>query len=118
MVVTDNLHLAGMGAEGGRFAGEEVTVSGGKAAKADGTIVGSVETMDQHFRNTMRFLGISLSTAFRICSTNPARVAGASNRKGQIERGMDADLVVVDGDLQVQMTICRGEVAFDRRAEG
>lgn len=118
VVVTDNLHLAGMPAETGRFAGEEVTVSGGKAAKADGTIVGSVETMDQHFRNTMRFLGISISTAFRLCSTNPARVAGASNRKGQVERGMDADLVLLDGDLRVQMTICRGDVAFDRKAEG
>jgi N-acetylglucosamine-6-phosphate deacetylase len=106
-----------MHAESGRFAGEEVTVSGGKAAKADGTIVGSVETMDQHFRNTMRFLGISLSTAFRLCATNPARVASASNRKGQVERGMDADLVVIDGDLQVQMTICRGEIAYNRRDE-
>ncbi|MBK8560014.1 N-acetylglucosamine-6-phosphate deacetylase [Candidatus Amarobacter glycogenicus] len=115
VVVTDNLHLAGMHADSGRFAGEDVTVSGGKAAKADGTIVGSVETMDQHFRNTMRFLGISISTAFRLCSTNPARVAGASNRKGQVERGMDADLVLLDGDLQVQMTVCRGEIAFDRR---
>jgi N-acetylglucosamine-6-phosphate deacetylase len=118
VVVTDNLHLAGVPAETGRFAGEEVTVSGGKAARADGTIVGSVETMDQHFRNTMRFLGISISTAFRLCSTNPARVAGASNRKGQVERGMDADLVLLDGDLRVQMTICRGDVAFDRKAEG
>ena len=112
VVVTDNLHLAGMGAESGRFAGEEVRVSGGKAAKADGTIVGSVETMDTHFRNTMAFLGVNPGTAFRLCSTNPARVAGASNRKGQIERGMDADLVLLDSELRVRMTICRGEVAF------
>ena len=84
-----------MNAETGRFAGEDITVSGGKAAKADGTIVGSVETMDQHFRNTMRFLGVSISTAFRLCATNPARIAGASNRKGQLERGMDADLVLL-----------------------
>jgi N-acetylglucosamine-6-phosphate deacetylase len=115
VVVTDNLHLAGMQAESGRFAGEEVTVSGGKAAKADGTIVGSVETMDQHFRNTMTFLGVNLATAFRLCSTNPARVAGAAGRKGHVDRGMDADLVLLDGDLNVQMTICRGEVSYDRR---
>lgn len=115
VVVTDNLHLAGMDAQSGRFAGEEVTVSGGKAAKADGTIVGSVETMDQHFRNTMSFLGIDLPTAFRIASTNPARVAGAANRKGQLERGMDADIVILDAELEVQVTVCRGEVAFDRR---
>lgn len=115
VVVTDNLHLAGVGADGGIFAGEAVTVSGGKAAKADGTIVGSVETMDQHFRNTLQFLGVNLATAFRLCSTNPARVAGASNRKGQIERGMDADLVLLDGDLNVRMTVCRGEIAYDQR---
>ena len=115
VVVTDNLHLAGLGAGSGRFAGEEVTVSGGKAAKADGTIVGSVETMDQHFRNTMRFLGVSIATAFRLCSTNPAKVAGAAHRKGQLERGMDADLVLLDGDLAVKATVCRGEVVFDQR---
>jgi N-acetylglucosamine-6-phosphate deacetylase len=115
VVVTDNLHLAGLGTESGRFAGEEVTVSGGKAAKADGTIVGSVETMDQHFRNTMRFLGINISTAFRLCSTNPARVAGAASRKGQLDRGMDADLVFLDGDLNVKLTLCRGEIAYDGR---
>ncbi len=112
VIVTDNLHLAGMGAESGRFAGENVTVSGGKAAKADGTIVGSVETMDQHFRNAMRFLGVSIGTAFRLCATNPARIAGAATRKGQIERGMDADLVLLDGDLRVRGTVCRGEFVF------
>ncbi len=114
VVVTDNLHLAGMAAETGRFAGEEVTVSGGKAAKADGTIVGSVETMDQHFRNTMDFLGIDLGTAFRMCSTNPARVAGAANRKGHLDRGMDADIVLLDAECRVQKTICRGELVYDR----
>lgn len=115
VVVTDNLHLAGMDAQSGRFAGEEVTVSGGKASKADGTIVGSVETMDQHFRNTMAFLRIDPGTAFRICSTNPARVAGAANRKGHLDRGMDADIVLMDPDFRVRMTICRGEIAFDGR---
>ncbi len=116
VVVTDNLHLAGQEATSGRFAGEEVTVSGAKAAKADGTIVGSVATMDAHFRNTLAFLGVDLATAFRLCSTNPAGVAGAAGRKGKIEPGFDADLVVLDSDLRVRATVCRGEVAFEGRA--
>jgi N-acetylglucosamine-6-phosphate deacetylase len=115
VVVTDNLYLAGMEATSGRFAGEEVTVSGAKAAKADGTIVGSVATMDTHFRNTLEFLGVDLATAFRLCSANPAGVAGAAGRKGQIEPGFDADLVLLDSDLRVRLTVCRGEVAFDGR---
>ncbi len=114
-VVTDNLHLAGLAATGGRFAGEDITVSGAKAAKADGTIVGSVATMDQHFRNTMEFLRIDLTTAFQLCAANPARVIGVEARKGRLEPGFDADLVVLDGDQRVRMTICRGRVAFDGR---
>lgn len=115
VVVTDNLHLAGMEASRGSFAGEEVVVSGAKAAKADGTIVGSVATMDVHFRNAIDFLGIDLATAFRLCSANPARVAGVGNRKGRLEPGFDADLVVLDEHLGVRATVCRGEVAFERR---
>ena len=115
VVVTDNLHLAGAEATSGSFAGEEVVVSGAKAAKADGTIVGSVATMDAHFRNAMHFLGIDTATAFRLCSANPARVAGVGNRKGRLEPGFDADLVVLDEHLEVRATVCRGQVAFERR---
>jgi N-acetylglucosamine-6-phosphate deacetylase len=72
--------------------------------------------MDQHFRNTVAFLGIDLSTAFRLCAANPARVAQAQERKGVIERGMDADIVLLDPEMQVAATICRGEIAYRRPA--
>ncbi|MGH2610228.1 MAG: N-acetylglucosamine-6-phosphate deacetylase, partial [Tepidiformaceae bacterium] len=114
VVVTDNLHIAGTEAAGGTFGGQRVEVSGAKAVRADGTIVGSVATMDQHFRNAIEFLGIDVATAFRLCSTNAARVTGAQARKGALEPGMDGDVVLLDADLQVVATICRGEVAFNR----
>ncbi len=116
VVVTDNLHIAGTAEAGGTFGGQRVEVSGAKAVRGDGTIVGSVATMDQHFRNAVEFLGIDVATAFRLCSTNPARVAGVQDRKGGIERGMDGDIVLFDSELRVVGTICRGEVAHDREA--
>lgn len=115
VVVTDNLHLAGVDAASGRFAGEQVTVSGATAAKADGTIVGSVATMDQHFRNAMDFLRIDMPTAFQLCAANPARVIGADARKGRLAPGLDADLVLLDSERRVRMTVCRGQVAFEGR---
>jgi N-acetylglucosamine-6-phosphate deacetylase len=115
VVVTDNLGIAGTDSPGGEFGGETITVSGRKAAKDDGTIVGSVATMDEHFRNVQRFLGIDVSTAFRICAANAARVAGAAGRKGVIDRGMDADLVLVDPNCEVAATVCRGEVVYRRQ---
>lgn len=114
VVVTDNLHIAGTDVQSGDFAGENIAVSGRKAVRTDGTIVGSVATMDEHFRNTVAFLGIDLPTAFRICATNPARVAHAQDRKGAIEHGMDADIVLLDSEMQVAATVCRGEIAYLR----
>ncbi|MGI8925659.1 MAG: N-acetylglucosamine-6-phosphate deacetylase [Tepidiformaceae bacterium] len=113
VVVTDNLHLAGTGAGGGHFGGQAVEVSGAKAVRADGTIVGSVATIDEHFRNAVSLLGIDLPTAFRICATNPAKVAGVAESKGALERGFDADVVMLDAELRVAATICRGEVAWN-----
>jgi N-acetylglucosamine-6-phosphate deacetylase len=43
-------------------------------------------------------------------------VAGAHRRKGSLERGMDADLVLLDGQLEVQATVCRGHFVFARNA--
>ena len=113
VVVTDNLHIAGTDVSGGQFAGQNVSVSGAMAQRDDGTIVGSIATMDQHFRNVIQYLEADLPSAFRMCSGNPARIAEAA-RKGHIEPGMDADLVILDAGLQVSATICRGVVAWRR----
>ena len=118
VVVTDNLHIAGTEISSGSFGGQAVEVEGAKAVRADGTIVGSVATMDQHFRNAMSFLGIDPSAAFRLCAANPARVAGAGQRKGALAPGFDADIVLLDAAFRVCATVCRGQVVFDARAAG
>ncbi|MCC7364774.1 MAG: N-acetylglucosamine-6-phosphate deacetylase [Dehalococcoidia bacterium] len=110
--VTDNLHMAGTGELTGRFGDQDVEISGPAAVRPDGTIVGSIATMDEQFRNVVQILDVDLPTAFRICATNPARVIGEGKRKGVLERGYDADIVLLDGDLQVVTTICRGEIAY------
>lgn len=113
VVVTDNLHLAGTDDVAGRLDGQEIQVNGGKAARSDGTIVGSVATMDEHFRNAMDFLAIDAGAAFRLCATNPARVVGALDRKGSLERGKDADLVLLDAERRVTATVCRGVLSWN-----
>lgn len=113
VVVTDNLHLAGTDASRGEFAGEPISIAGANAVRGDGTIAGSVATMDQHFRNVIQYLEVDVRKAFRMCAGNPARIAEAS-RKGRLEPRMDADIVILDEGLQVEATICRGAVAWRR----
>lgn len=114
VIVTDNLSIAGTTMKTGSFNTSPIKVRGATAVRPDGTIVGSVATMDQHFRNAVAFLDIDLPTAFRICSTNPARVGGASDRKGMLSHGMDADIVLLDASLEVAATVCRGQLAYLR----
>jgi N-acetylglucosamine-6-phosphate deacetylase len=117
VIVTDNLSIAGTTRAAGSFAGGNVAVEGAAARRADGVIVGSVSTMDQHFRNAIEFLGIDLPTAFRLCAENPAAVAGVSGRKGRITAGYDADIVLLDSSSEVVATIARGELAYCRDPE-
>lgn len=111
VLVTDNLEMAGLPAGEGSLGGEQLSVSGAAAVRRDGTIAGSVLTMDGHVRNLDAFLALTLPEIFRVASSNPARVAGAAARKGVIEPGFDADIVLLDERLEVVATVCRGAVA-------
>lgn len=113
VVITDAQPAAGL-PEGATFSfgGLTARVVGGVARLSDGTIAGSVVTMDQALRNLVEQVGVTLEDAVAMLTTNPARVAGVAARKGQLRPGYDADLVILDRDLRVHATICRGRVAF------
>ncbi len=112
IIITDA--LAGAGTEDGafEFGGQTARVIRGAARLADGTITGSVLTMDQALRNVMSMTGVSLSEASAMLARNPARAAHVAETKGLLQLGYDADLLVFDDALALQATYCRGELAF------
>jgi N-acetylglucosamine-6-phosphate deacetylase len=70
--------------------------------------------MDRAVRNTRHFARISLRRAVMMATLNVARVLGITRRKGQIAPGADADLVLLDRNLEVETTITRGVIAYQR----
>ena len=62
------------------------------------------------FRSAVQRFGKDLATASRVCSRNPARLLGLN--KGEIAVGRDADLVILDDDLQVRYTLAAGMVVY------
>jgi N-acetylglucosamine-6-phosphate deacetylase len=73
---------------------------------------GSVTTMDRCLRNVVHLMEAPLEDALRMVSTTPACILGVGDRKGSLAPGKDADVVVLDTDLQVTHTIVAGQLAY------
>lgn len=113
VVITDALAAAGLQAGATfEFAGQTAQVICGAAHLSDGTLTGSVLTMQQALCNMLEMTEITLSDAAAMLSRNPARAAHVDDHKGRLEAGYDADLLIFDSSLNLQATICRGQLAF------
>ncbi|MFL6559102.1 MAG: N-acetylglucosamine-6-phosphate deacetylase [Bacillus sp. (in: firmicutes)] len=94
--------------------GQEVIVQDGKAVLEDGTLAGSILRLGQAVKNIISYTGCSLEDAIEMASANPAKQLNIYDRKGSIALGKDADIVILDEDMEVYMTICMGALAFKR----
>jgi len=78
------------------------------------TLAGSGLTMDRAFRNAVEMLDIDLPQAVRMVGATPARVLGLQDRKGEIAEGYDADLVLLNRNLEVEQTWVGGKRVWKR----
>ncbi|HEY8346739.1 MAG TPA: N-acetylglucosamine-6-phosphate deacetylase [Symbiobacteriaceae bacterium] len=113
ILITDAMRAAGMPDGQYRLGKLDVTVQSGEARLADGTLAGSVLTMDRAVQNMVRLVGVDLPAAVAMATLNPARLHGLEDRKGRLAPGLDADLVLLDRDLNVQATLVEGQVVYD-----
>ena len=69
-----------------------------------------VATMDRLIRTMVQKAEIPLEDAVRMASETPARIMGVSDRKGTLQRGKDADIVLLDRDLNVRAVWAMGKL--------
>lgn len=117
-LITDSMRGAGM-PEGSRpklgslTNGQETLIRDGVAMMPDlKAFAGSVCTTDRCVRTMYKLAGVSLPDAVRMMTANPARVLGIDGSKGTIAKGMDADLVVFDEDINISSVYVRGEPRY------
>jgi N-acetylglucosamine-6-phosphate deacetylase len=114
ILVTDS--LSGTGMPDGTFMmqGQRVHCVNGEARLQDGTLAGSLLTMDRALRNLVEITALPISECWICSSKNAAASIGLARQKGSIRSGSDADLVLLDSNLHVVKTIVQGNVVFER----
>jgi N-acetylglucosamine-6-phosphate deacetylase len=109
-LISDAIAAAGKGDGDYRIWGETISVKNGRTSNASGSIAGSVITMLDAVR-MMRSLGISYVDIAQMAATNPARLLGRHHDCGSIKVGNRADLIALDADGQVELTLINGHTA-------
>jgi N-acetylglucosamine-6-phosphate deacetylase len=109
MLVTDAMPT--VGAEDKRFqiGGQTIVAEDGRCATAEGRLAGSDLDMASAVRNTVHRLGLPLEEALPMASLYPAAFLGLDHRLGRIAPGFDANLVLLDHDLEVRETWIGGQ---------
>lgn len=107
-LVTDSLKFAG-------YTGETINdpnyvIENGVCKWADRqTLAGSIATADVLVQTMVKKAGIPLEDAIRMASETPARLTGIADSKGTLEKGKDADIVILDNDVNVRCVFTKGK---------
>lgn len=113
-LITDSSRYQGLpdGDYGTRVKKDGIVRYKGYETAVDHTMAGSVWPLNHNIANVTQLPQVTLAEAIEMATLTPARIIGVATRKGSIEPGKDADLVVIDEKVNVHMTVLRGEVAY------
>ena len=88
-----------------------VIIEDGVCKLADhSALAGSVATMDRLIRTVVQKAEIPLADAVRMASETPARIMGVYDRKGSLQKGKDADIIVMDEELKIRAVWAMGKL--------
>lgn len=115
VLITDCMRAGGMPDGEYTLGGQPVSVKGIECRLKDGTIAGSILTLNGAVRNFLKHTGLPIYKVVNMASLNPSRVIGEDKRRGSIEVGKYADLIVADENINIKSTIIHGAAVFKKQ---
>lgn len=114
ILITDSIRAGGMHEGEYEFADQKIYMKNKKAFLPDGTLAGSTLTLNSAIKNMIKKANAKVTEAIRMASLNGAKVLNIENRKGILAVGKQADVVVLNDDFEVEMTILKGEIKYQK----
>ena len=112
VLITDCTRAGGMPDGEYDLGGQPIFLKGIECRLADGTIAGSVLKLNNAVKNVLAHTDLPVNVVFKMASLNPATAIGQGDRIGSLEEGKDADIIIVDQDINVQRTIKKGRTIY------
>lgn len=114
VLVSDAMRAAGLKDGEFELGGQKVMVINGEARLSDGSLAGSTLNLNKAVYNMVKFLNVPIHEAVKMASLSPARAIGVHVNKGSIEVGKDADILLLDDNVNVSCVIKGGNVIFKK----
>lgn len=114
LLVSDAMEACGMPDGKYSLGGQDVIVKNGAARLLDGTLAGSVLTLDKAVKNIYNNSNYSLNEVVRMATYNGARHCHVEEHKGLIKEGYDADLLLFNEDIEVQKVFVNGKEVYSK----
>ena len=113
VLITDCTRAGGMPDGEYTLGGQPIFVNGVKCLLEDGTIAGSVLRLNNAVKNFRDNTTLPFWKVVSAASLSPAKAIGVDNRKGSLEAGKDADIIITDNDFNIVKTIIGGEIKYE-----
>ncbi|WZL73021.1 N-acetylglucosamine-6-phosphate deacetylase [Clostridiaceae bacterium 35-E11] len=118
ILITDAMRAKGLKEGTYELGGQSIVVKENEARTEKGNLAGSVLFMEAGIKNIIDYTGCTLLEVVKMASENPAKQIGIYHRKGSIQQGKDADLVILDKHYHIHMSICRGQICYRKGGQG
>ena len=108
-LVTDALKYAAY--QGEPIVDPRYVIENGVCKLADhSSLAGSLASVDTLIQTMVKKAGIPLADAVRMASETPARIMGIADHKGTLQKGKDADILILDKDVNVRCVFSYGKM--------
>ena len=111
--ITDCLPAGGLEPGEYTLGGQKIIYKDNLCRLEDGTVAGSVLKLNKGVMNVYKNSGIPLWECVNCASLNPANAIGIADRKGSLEKGKDADIIICNESFDVLKTVIRGETRYE-----
>lgn len=92
---------------------DKVIVEDGVSKLSDrSALASSIATADRLIRVMVEQAGVPLPDAVKMASGTPAKIMGIDNRKGSLEKGKEADIIIFDSHIRILATIVEGKTVY------